>query len=37
MKKSILNDHADQIHDLLRRNATNEKILEILLAKPVVT
>lgn len=37
MKKSNLNDHADQILGLLRRNATNEQIVEILLAKPFVT
>lgn len=37
MKRPTLNDHADQIRDLLHRNATNDQILEILLAGQVKT
>ena len=37
MPKSNLDPHADLILDLLAKKATNEKILEILLAKPVPT
>ncbi len=37
MKEHTLDDCADQIHDLLRRHATNEQILKMLRAKPVKT